>query len=321
MATQFYKDMPIEEYHGHQDILSKSMLGDFADCPARFKHRHIDNKPEKKTKSLRLGSAVHTLALEPEKWEAGYHVLPTTYFNAEGKEKPFKNDIRMQVVQDEYAAAGYDVYKNDDKQWVVEDNPKGKTIISKSEHETVEQMAEALTKNSYAVSLLKAPGYVESSIFFDMEVENPETGEIETIKMRTRPDLMRNDSLAVDLKTAESVKPEFFFKRALDYHYDLSPAITEAGHMAHFGKPLDNYAFVAIESTEPYLVECFHSTEPMGDMQGLTYMEYGQAHLESLLGQYLVCRKTGVWPGYQKKIGGMQVPGYAVKRYIEKGEF
>lgn len=313
--------MPIEEYHSKKDYLSKSMLGDFADCPARFKHMHIDNAQPKQTKSLRLGSAVHTLALEPELWQGGYHVLPATYYNKDGEEQPFRNDLRMDVVQDQYQAAGYEVFKDDDKKWQIKENEKSKVILTKKEFELVEKMANALAKDNYAVSILKASGFVESSIFFDYEIEDPLTGEIIKIPMRCRPDLTRNDSVLADVKIAQSVKPEFFNKSAYDYHYDLSVAISFAGYESYHGKPADNYVFVAVESVEPFLVECFESIKPMDELSGISYLDYGRAHLDALLRDYVQCKRENIWPGYQRKIGSMTVPHWALNKYIQKGEF
>lgn len=317
--AKFYKDMDIDVYHSHKDIISKSMLGDFADCPARFKHKYIDGNVQPKSKSLRLGNAVHTLALEPELWQAGYHRLPTTYFDNEGTKKAFKNDIRMQVVQDQYEQAGYTVTKNEQKQWVVTPGEKAKVILSQAEYVQVEAMANSLAKNNFACSILKAPGYVESSIFFDYEVENPETGEIEIVKMRTRPDLMRNDSLLADLKIARSVEPDLFHKDAFYYHYPLCVAVAYAGYEALHGKQPDNYVFVTVEQAEPHLVECYESLMPMDEMTGLTYLDYGRQHLNALMQRYVVCRANNTWPGYQTKIGSMKIPGWAIRKFIEEG--
>ena len=71
-------------------------------------------------------------------------------------------------------------------------------------------MANSLLKNSLALSLLKSDGYVEASIFWENE---------EGMKFRCRPDFMRNDGLLVDLKTAESVRPENFYKNANNFNY------------------------------------------------------------------------------------------------------
>ncbi len=322
MKPQLHKTMPIDEYHAQKDFLSKSMLKDFADCPARFKYLHIDGGEKKKTKSLRLGNAVHTLALEPELWESGYHTLPKTYYNDKGKESAFKNDIRMQVVQDEYQKAGYEVAKNPEtKKWEATETGKSKVILTQDERATVESMAAALAKDTYAVSLLKTPGYVEASIFFEIEVEDPETGELVKVPMRTRPDKTGNDGLLTDVKIARSVKPAFFYKDAFDLSYHLSVAISFAGYEALHGKPPEEYAFACVESGRPHIVECFGSTKPMDELTGLSYLDFGRLHLMELLQQYVVCKRTGVWPSYQREIGSMNVPQWALRRFIEKGEF
>lgn len=322
MKPQFYKDMGITEYHAQTEYLSKSMLKEFADCPARFKYQYLDGGKGKESKSLRMGNAVHTLALEPELWKAGYHILPNTYFNDKGEEKAFKNDIRMQVVQDEYQAAGWVVEKcPKTKAWMAKESAGSKVIISKSEYETIERMANALAKDTYAVSLLKTPGYVESSIFFDMEVEDPETGEVVKVPMRCRPDKTGNDGLLVDLKIARSVKPGLYYNDAFNYLYHLSVAVSFAGYEALHGKPPEEYAFVCVESEQPHIVECFGSTKPMDELTGLSYLDYGRIHLNHLLQQYVVCKRTGVWPSYQRGIGNMEIPQWALRRFVDKGEF
>lgn len=326
--AEFFKDMDIDVYHAQTDVLSKSMLSKFADCPARYKHLFIDGGEQKKTKSLRLGNAVHVLALEPELWKAGYHVMPATYFNDKGEEKDWRNDARMQVVQDQYQAAGYEIVKEKGKGVEFKESPGCKVILTLKEYEQVEQMSEALTKDTYALSLLKSPGYVESSIFWESEVEDPATGEVIIdpatgepliVKKRCRPDLLRNDSLLVDLKIARSVKPSLFHNDAFNLHYDLSVALSFEGFEALHQKEPDNYVFVAVEQEAPFIVECFESLEPMDDLTGLTYLDYGRMHLKKLMADFARCRAENVWPKYQKKIGGMKVPGWAIKQFIEKG--
>lgn len=314
MTAEFFKDMPIEEYHSKKDFISKSMLSEFADCPARFKFHFIDNYPKPESKSLRMGSAVHTLALEPETWKGNYHIMPTTYFDDKGVEKAWRNDKRMKVYQDQMQAAGYNININDDKEMEFEARTDSKIILTKDEYDSVEQMAESLTKNAYAFSLLKSPGYVESSIFYDYMTED---GEL--IQCRTRPDLNRNDGLLVDLKTAASVKPEFFFKSAFDLHYDLSVAMSFHGYNELHGKPPEDYAFIGVENTAPFLVECWESTTPMTELNGMSYLEYGLAHFKHLMERYAQCRAANNWPGYQERIGSMKIPGWAMKNFMLNG--
>lgn len=324
---EFFKDMDIDTYHSHNDILSKSMLTEFADCPARFKHHYIDNKPKRQTKSLRLGSAVHVLALEPDKWKSGYHVMPTTYFDDKGEEKPWRNDPRMKVYEDQMLSAGYDIDFGPDKKKIFVERSDSKIILTRPEFETVEKMAEALTRDPYALALLKSPGYVESSIFFDYLHTNDdgeplideETGEQVVTRVRTRPDLNRNDTVQVDLKTARSVKPDLFFSDAFNMNYDLSAALGTEGFKALHGQDPDEYVFIAVESTEPYLISCFDSTKPMDALGGLSYLDYGRAHLRHLMNRLHECKKTGIWPGYQVGIKPMKIPQWAVRNFMERG--
>lgn len=71
MDPGIYDDLPIEDYHGDPDTISKSGLADFADSPARFK---FGEKP--RTRAMALGSLVHTAVLEPHRLHLSY--LPTT---------------------------------------------------------------------------------------------------------------------------------------------------------------------------------------------------------------------------------------------------
>lgn len=291
MTATLHKSMSIQEYHDQTGILSKTMLAKFADCPARFKYAYIDGGEPKKTKSLRIGNAVHVLALEPVLWKAGYHVLPKTYFNDKGEEKPFRQDERMEVYKEEIVKAG------------------DRVILKQEEYNQVEAMAESLTKNTYALSLLKADGYVESSIFWETEGQ----------KFRCRPDFMRNDGLIVDLKTARSVKPSLFQSDAFNMHYHLSVALTARGYEALYEKPVDNYVFLCIEPEPPYLVSCFESLAPMDNMVSLSYLEYGNTVLDKILSDISECRRADNWPGYVNKIEGMKIPQWAMRQFIERG--
>lgn len=319
MTAHHYKDMTMDEYQSSTDAQSKSMLSELADCPARYKHRYIDGNAKPKTEALHIGSAVHTLALEPEKWKAGYYVMPTTYFNDKGEKKPWRNDKRMKVYQDAMLEAGYDMQKDEDEGLIFNPGPKAKLVLDTADYQMIEQMAESLTKDPFALSLLKAPGYVESSVFWDQVYTDPDSGEVTTIKMKMRPDLMRNDGVMPDIKTARSVNPDIFFRDSLENNYDLSVAISFAGYEALHGKEPDNYVFVAIEKEAPFLVSCFETVMPMGEVSNLSYLDYGRAHLNHLLKKYIDCKKTGVWPGYVDKIETMKIPNWAMQKFMMDG--
>lgn len=275
-TAKFFKNMRMGDYHADHSRISKSMLCEFADCPARFKYRYLDDNPRNETDSLRVGKAIHTLALEPELWRDEYIVLDVDKRTKAGKEA-----------------------------WA-EAEASGKTILRQTQYEQVEGMANAIMSNPLALALLKSPGYVEATIHWDHK----------NVPMKCRPDFLRNDGLIVDLKTCRSVKPSLFHKDAANYNYDLSVAITCAGYEALHGKPADNYVFLCIESEAPYIVECYESMAPMDDVSGLSYHEYGNLRLLSLIDRYKDCLSANHWPAYSGKITPMKAPAWAVNQAI-----
>jgi hypothetical protein len=72
IADGVYAGMPMSIYHADPAI-SKSGLSDFAQSPAHYIGRR--EEPEKKSKSMDLGSLVHSMILEPDKKDA-YVVAP-----------------------------------------------------------------------------------------------------------------------------------------------------------------------------------------------------------------------------------------------------
>src|SRR5690242_17134894 len=84
MTARHFKDMPMEQYQAMTDYLSKSMLAVGADCWAKFHHEYGgERQPKKATKSLRLGTAVHTFALEPHLFDSLHYIMP---LKEDGKE-------------------------------------------------------------------------------------------------------------------------------------------------------------------------------------------------------------------------------------------
>lgn len=274
--TQFIKNMPMDEYHAHNS-LSKSMFSELDDCPARFKYRYIDGNKRAETDSLRLGKAVHTLALEPHMWKTEYAV--------------FEGDLRKSADKEEYA----------------ELLASGRTIIRSAQMEQIEGMANSIVKNPIALALLKSEGYAEASIIWDDD----------DLTFRCRPDYLRNDGLIVDLKTCKSAKPSIFGKDAWNYHYDVSVALTTRGYKAHFGKEPDNYVFLCVEVEAPYIIECYETYAPMDEFTGLSYLEVGEMRLNKLIETYRKCKAADHWPAYSGKIETMRAPSWALKGTIE----
>lgn len=268
MTAKHYKDLPMSDYQASTDYLSKTMLGIFADCPAKFKYNFIDGKyASKDTPSFARGAALHTMALEPEKWLEEYIVLDVDKRTKEGKQA-----------------------------WA-DAEATGKQIIRQGDYDLANGMANALTDNPLALALLSEPGYVESSIFWE------EGG----IKFKCRPDLMRNDGLLIDVKTCNTADPEKFKRDAFNFKYHVSVALSCRGYKALYGKEPEEYVFLCVESEAPHVVSCF-TTFDAAEMAGMSVREYGDAQLDMLIDQYKECINENKWPEYQTGIKPLGLP-------------
>lgn len=283
LSIDDYHDLGNIQKHGKDAVLSKSQLGDL-DCPAKFKHAYVDGNAASDKDHFNVGNAAHTLALEPDLFDDRFYVLP------EG--------LRRDARTDAFKACQVEAGK--------------RKMITHNAHANLIGMSKALLKSTIAMSILEGAGKIESSIFW----KDKESG----LSLRTRPDLMRDDGLLVDLKTCVSADPMRFSKAAFDNKYDISVAMMTAGYeMLHAKKP-DNVVFLCIEKEPPYVIEAYDSFRPWDpdDMSKFTYFDAGWFRYRNALRQFNECMETGIWPGYSRTITPMSVPGYAMKALENK---
>jgi len=288
--AEIFSDMDIIAYHELGDIskhgfdkavISKSMLGDI-DCPEDFEWKYVLGNREIDKDHLNVGSAVHTLALEPDLFHDRFYIL------AEG----IIRNAKHAKYQDALAEAGE------------------RKILTAKDFQNIEGMAAALRKKKKALALLASSGKIEASIFW----EDEETG----VKLRCRPDFMRDDGLIVDIKTTHSARPSLFFKTAWDLHYDVSVAMTCDGYTALTGKEPQNYVFLVIETTAPHKIEIYDSFRP-DEFGNVAYSEAGAVRFRKYLEKYVFSRDNNYWPSYNDKVVPMGFPGYANK-FLTTGE-
>lgn len=292
-------DVSIEDYHGLGDIkkhgvnavLSKSQLVEM-ECPAKFKYKYIDGNRDPDKSAFNVGNAVHTLALEPDLFHDRFYIIP------EG----LKRDKRTADFKACMAEAG-----------------KRKMILamgtkSESGFDNVQEMAKSLASNKMALALLKRPGLVEPSIFWQDE----KTG----LKLRCRPDFMADDGLIIDLKTARDVSPDKFFRDSFDNHYDVSVGMTSEGYEHLKGKKPDNYVFLAVEKKGPCIIQAYDSYRPFDpeDMARLTYYDSGRYRFRKYLDLFKACMESGEWPAYSSTVIPMGIPRYKLNELENEDE-
>ena len=196
------------EYHASPAV-SNSKLSRFIESP------RLMNTPRKKTPSLRWGSLVHTIILEPQLVDGEWAVMP------EGLDKGKGAKAR----EEEFLLAN-----------------EGKEIVSHDEYASLTAIAKAVQEDPEAASLLGGEGVNESSYFW--------TDEATGIPMRCRPDRYRDDGLLVDVKTTSSIEHYAFRRSCWDFGYDRQSAIYIDGIEAVTKRKPRGFAFIAVEGKE-----------------------------------------------------------------------
>ena len=209
------------EYHASPAV-SNSKLSRFIESP------RLMNTPRKKTPSLRWGSLVHTIILEPKLIGDTWAIMP------EGLDKGKGAKAR----EEEFLLAN-----------------EGREIVSHDEFRSLSAIAQAVQEDEEANALLSGEGVNESSYFWT----DPITG----IEMRCRPDRYRDDGLLVDVKTTTSVEHYAFRRSVWDFGYDRQSAIYTDGIEAVTMRKPRGFAFIAIEGKEwpDIFVQVFVMTE------------------------------------------------------------
>lgn len=272
-------DMPIDQYHMPESGVSKSMLSEM-ECPLRYKYKYIDKLEENTDKDhFNVGNAVHTLALEPAEFDKRFYVI--------------EDGIRRDKRTDSFKAEI--------------DRANGRKMITAKDYSHINGMANSLRADKMAMAILSRKGLIEASILWHDEEYN--------MPLKARPDFLGDDGLIVDLKTADSSRPNDFYRNAFDYGYDISVALTTRAYQALYGKNPENYVFVVVEKKPPYPVTVYDTFRPWAgqEIAPLSFYNVGKHRLDIYMNRLNTCIKSGVWPSYQQTIEPMAVPAYALK--------
>ena len=216
IATGFRPDLPFADYLA-EERLSPSRAKLLSKSPAH--DRYNRDHPPTETPALRIGKAVHSLALEGRPaFDRGFTVAPECDRRTrEGK-----------ALWTDFTAAS-----------------ERRTVLTASEAELVEGMAGAILSHPLAPALL-ADGTPELSMLWD----DPETG----CPCKGRADLARlADGAIIDLKTTIDASPAAFARSALSFGYHTQAAAYLSGAAA-LGADAGDFIIVAVEKSAPFAV-------------------------------------------------------------------
>ena len=273
------KKMSNAEYHA-LDYVSKSHLDEVNKSPFHYWDKYInpDRVVIEPTKQMLLGSAMHTMVLEPELFEKEYIVESA---NAPKRPTAIQRNAKKPSSQTLDAIAYWEEF---DKKAV------GKNLISIDDYEKLTIMKQRIFDHPAASTILSLSGVAEQSY----QWKDNQTGEI----CKSRPDFHTNDgTLIVDLKTTSDASELGFQKSVHNFRYHV-----QAAFYLRSIKEAEQFVFIAVESKPPYLVAVYNASPEM--------IAAGNRVADKNLATLAQCRKSGKWTGYSEEITTLDLPRF-----------
>lgn len=222
MRNEIVKNMNIEEYHKH-DGISNSAMSYLLDCPARYYTEYLDpNKPEKERPAhYILGSAVHTLVLEPQKFQSLFYIMP-------------KCDRRTTKGKEDYA--------------LHTEMAKDKELLNEEQYAQVIAMRDSIFKRIKWLEKILSEAHIEESFFW----VDKETG----VQLKSRPDLYTQD-FYIDLKTTSNIQRDAYTRSVTQYGYHRQAALAREALLNLRGVKYTYFMHIVVEEQYPYLTACY----------------------------------------------------------------
>lgn len=259
------EDLTNDAYHAETEHLSSSKVKTLLDNPYLFL-----NPPEREeSPHFAIGSATHSLVLEPHKFNEEFAIAPEC-------------DRRTKAGKEAWAA-------------FVEASA-GRTVIADKDYEIAKSMADAITHNPYAQTLLQN-GIAECSFF----------GEIDGVKVKCRPDYYREDKgLIIDIKTTDDASPDGFIKTIANYGYYIQAAFY-LDVLDTLEKNARKFVFIAVEKKAPHMVGIYE-LDPIS-------LEFGRSEYKRAFG---ILEQIGKYaePTYKDIVTGDVVQTLTLPNYV-----
>jgi len=255
------------DYHAHEAVGSSLLKSIHLKSVL-----HAVSKEFTVSEAMNLGSAVHSLVLEPEVFHDDFAVAP-------------KVDRRTKLGKAEYAE--------------FLENVGNKTVISADTLNTAEEMTFSIRNHPIANSIL-SNGQAELSFF----TNDSETG----LQLKCRPDYVNAGAL-IDLKTTRDASYESFSKQCGSLGYIIQCAYyLDVYNQANETK-LKDFFIVAIENTAPYAVACYKIDELQLDAGRKMYRKALNQYASFLEESKTIgTDKAKILYGYPADIVNLQIP-------------
>lgn len=268
MKPQIIPDLSNDEYHEHKAV-SRSMLMELKKSPKKYYYKYLSGKYEKDdTEALKMGSAFHTLILEPEKFTEVAAIMP------DHLKKPSISQINAKQPSDST------ILQIENWNKFQEENA-GKCHLKLDQIEALRGMADSLRAEPATQKLIGKKGLVEPSIFWTDE----ETG----IDVKCKIDFLTMDyKFTVDIKTTTDVSEDSFQRAIPNYGYDLQAFIQQEAVFQLTGERPEATIFMCCEKDEPFDTGFYMADDAI--------LRRGELWYRELLKTLAKCRLNNHWP-------------------------
>lgn len=259
-------DLDIEAYHADKTTISRSSIMEYDKCARKYEALYITKEVTKEvTKPMLLGSALHTLILEPSTFDDRFIV---------------KNKVDGRT----RAGIAYN------ESFLLAS--AGKMVIDQETFDTIHAMEEAVKNHLEASTLVygNAPVYERSYIYGD-----DESGVI----VKSRPDILQPNCI-VDLKTCARADEFSFAQSMVKNGNHIQGAMVQDALFVVDGRedarslPVIN---IAIETKAPYCIGIYFISQMAIDA--------GRERYKSVLRRMKASFESGVYPSYETKEIGL----------------
>ena len=269
----------MSDYHSI-DALSNSSLSVLKRSPTEFHARFVAKTlRQEETDAMRLGSAVHMLALEPERFDSEYAIVEGPINPSTGN--PYGRDTKkFQIWLDQ------------------EMMQQTRKVLLASEFAESLEVAKAFQSHLY-IRAVMASG-LEKIYERGYEMAYLVEGQ-DPIRIKCKPDcVIPSEGLIIDLKTTSDPHPDVWRWSAEEYGYHRQAAIYLQAMEAYYGKPF-RFLFGVVRSRAPYEVGVYELDDDS--------ISRGWSQVESLIAEYAQRKREDNWRSdWQVGIHTLSVP-------------
>lgn len=285
ISPGFYPDLSNSDYHGSQGVSSTQLKTLLKRTPAHLLHGM--SSEHESTAAMNLGTAVHTLVLEPEKFDSEIMVAP-------------KVEKRTNAGKAEWAA--------------FEAQSNGKTIITAEQYEKASAMADSVRSHPIARILID-DAITESSIFWWYKSTDADDDTWFKELAKVRPDgLCKSHPVIFDVKTTTDASFSEFARTIEKFGYDTSAAFYKEGVnqceelLELTGRiAYTKFVFIVVESEDPFLCALYEMSEE--------WLDLGRAKFRRAMHTLKRAREND-FPGYPEEVRIIEPPTWASRGFV-----